>query len=121
MAQSAIQSPTDVVDFLVGQHRQIKGLFDQTWPTCWRGRSRQCSTAPEMPSSATVRPAIARRAIHPRTDAKTLGAERGSRASASRCRGIGNDQRTITLLVPAAAANRLLTSPQFTTFQNPLT
>jgi hypothetical protein len=30
-------------------------------------------------------------------------------------------QATITLLVPAAAANRLLTSPQFTTFQNALT
>jgi len=65
MAQSAIQSPTDVVDFLVGQHRQIKGLFDQTWPTCWRGRSRQCSTAPATPSSVRARPAIPRRAIYP--------------------------------------------------------
>lgn len=30
MAQSSIQSPTDVVEFLVNQHRQIESLFDKT-------------------------------------------------------------------------------------------
>ncbi|BBX65838.1 hemerythrin [Mycobacterium saskatchewanense] len=30
MAETAIQSPTDVVDFLVTQHQQIKSLFERT-------------------------------------------------------------------------------------------
>ena len=30
MAKSSIASPTDVVDFLTGQHEQIKSLFAKT-------------------------------------------------------------------------------------------
>ena len=30
MAQTAIKSPADVVDFLVSQHEQIKSLFAET-------------------------------------------------------------------------------------------
>lgn len=33
MADTSVKSPNDVVDFLIGQHEQIKGLFDETLAT----------------------------------------------------------------------------------------
>ncbi|OHU95140.1 hemerythrin domain-containing protein [Mycobacterium talmoniae] len=33
MAATSVKSPNDVVDFLIGQHQRIKGLFDETLST----------------------------------------------------------------------------------------
>lgn len=40
MAQTAIKSPTDVVDFLVSQHEQIKALFAETLSASGEGREK---------------------------------------------------------------------------------
>jgi hemerythrin superfamily protein len=40
MAEDAIPSPTDVVDFLVSQHQQIKSLFAQTLSASGKDRER---------------------------------------------------------------------------------
>src|ERR1700757_1569421 len=40
MAQTAIKSPTDVVDFLVSQHEQIKSLFAETLSASGKEREK---------------------------------------------------------------------------------
>lgn len=40
MAQAAIKSPIDMVDFLVGQHQQIKSLFAETLSASGKERER---------------------------------------------------------------------------------
>ena len=40
MAQTAITSPTDVVDFLVSQHEQIKSLFAETLSASGKEREK---------------------------------------------------------------------------------
>jgi len=40
MAQAAITSPTDVIDFLVSQHEQIKSLFADTLAASGEAREK---------------------------------------------------------------------------------
>jgi galactokinase len=67
MAQHAIQSPTDVVDFLVSQHQQIKGLFDQTLSTS--GKTREKSFI-QLRQLLAVHETVEEEIVHPRAKRK---------------------------------------------------
>ncbi len=67
MAQSAIQSPTDVVDFLVSQHQQIKGLFDQTLSASGKTRERSFVQLRQL---LAVHETVEEEIVHPRATRK---------------------------------------------------
>ena len=67
MAQHAIQSPTDVVDFLVSQHEQIKGLFDQTLSAS--GKQREQSFV-QLRQLLAVHETVEEEIVHPRAKRK---------------------------------------------------
>lgn len=63
MAQTAIQSPTDVVDFLVSQHHQIKALFDQTLSASGKGREESFIRLRQL---LAVHETVEEEIVHPR-------------------------------------------------------
>lgn len=67
MAQTAITSPTDVVDFLVSQHEQIKSLFAQTLSAS--GRSREEAFI-ELRRLLAVHETAEEEVVHPRAKRK---------------------------------------------------
>ncbi len=67
MAQTAIQSPTDVVDFLVSQHQQIKGLFEQTLSAS--GKAREKSFV-QLRQLLAVHETVEEEIVHPRAKRK---------------------------------------------------
>ena len=67
MAQTAIKSPTDVVDFLVSQHQQIKGLFDQTLSAS--GKTREQSFV-QLRQLLAVHETVEEEIVHPRAKRK---------------------------------------------------
>jgi hemerythrin superfamily protein len=67
MAQSAIKSPTDVVDFLVGQHQQIKGLFEQTLSASGKGREQAFVQLRQL---LAVHETVEEEIVHPRAKRK---------------------------------------------------
>ncbi|BBZ37975.1 hemerythrin domain-containing protein [Mycobacterium conspicuum] len=71
MAEHANQSPTDVVDFLVSQHQQIKGLFDQTLSAS--GKKREQSFI-QLRQLLAVHETVEEEIVHPRAKRKIANA-----------------------------------------------
>ena len=67
MAQNSIKSPTDVVDFLVGQHEQIKSLFAETLSAS--GKEREKSFI-ELRRLLAVHETAEEEVVHPRAKRK---------------------------------------------------
>lgn len=67
MAMTAIQSPNDVVDFLVTQHEQIKSLFDKTLSSS--GKQREESFV-ELRRLLAVHETVEEEIVHPRVKRK---------------------------------------------------
>lgn len=67
MAQTAIQSPTDVVDFLVSQHQQIKSLFAQTLSASGSAREQAFI---ELRRLLAVHETAEEEVVHPRAKRK---------------------------------------------------
>ncbi|HTX93924.1 MAG TPA: hemerythrin domain-containing protein [Mycobacterium sp.] len=67
MAQTAIKSPTDVVDFLVSQHEQIKSLFAQTLSAS--GQEREKAFV-ELRRLLAVHETAEEEIVHPRAKRK---------------------------------------------------
>ncbi len=67
MAQTAIKSPTDVVDFLVSQHEQIKSLFAETLSAS--GQAREKSFV-ELRRLLAVHETAEEEIVHPRAKRK---------------------------------------------------
>jgi hemerythrin superfamily protein len=67
MAQHAIKSPTDVVDFLVSQHEQIKSLFADTLSAS--GKEREKSFL-ELRRMLAVHETAEEEVVHPRAKRK---------------------------------------------------
>ncbi|WP_118914470.1 hemerythrin domain-containing protein [Mycobacterium shigaense] len=67
MAQTAIQSPTDVVDFLTSQHQQIKSLFATTLAAS--GEAREKSFA-DLRRLLAVHETVEEEIVHPRAKRK---------------------------------------------------
>ena len=67
MAQTAINSPTDVVDFLVSQHEQIKSLFAETLSASGKGRERAFV---ELRRLLAVHETAEEEIVHPRVKRK---------------------------------------------------
>ena len=67
MAQSAIKSPTDVVDFLVSQHEQIKSLFAQTLSASGKAREEAFI---ELRRLLAVHETAEEEVVHPRAKRK---------------------------------------------------
>lgn len=67
MAQTAIQSPTDVVDFLVSQHQQIKSLFAQTLSASGTAREKAFV---ELRRLLAVHETAEEEIVHPRAKRK---------------------------------------------------
>jgi hemerythrin superfamily protein len=67
MAQSAIKSPTDVVDFLVSQHQQIKSLFAKTLAAS--GKEREKAFV-ELRRLLAVHETAEEEIVHPRAKRK---------------------------------------------------
>jgi Hemerythrin HHE cation binding domain len=73
MAQTAITSPTDVVDFLTGQHEQIKSLFATTLSAS--GEAREKSFV-DLRRLLAVHETVEEEIVHPRAKRKIAdGAE----------------------------------------------
>lgn len=70
MAQSAIKSPTDVVDFLVSQHQQIKTLFAATLAAS--GKEREKAFV-ELRRLLAVHETAEEEIVHPRAKRKLSG------------------------------------------------
>jgi hemerythrin superfamily protein len=70
MAQSAIKSPTDVVDFLVSQHQQIKSLFAATLAAS--GKEREKAFV-ELRRLLAVHETAEEEVVHPRAKRKVSG------------------------------------------------
>jgi hypothetical protein len=67
MARTAIQSPTDVVDFLVNQHEQIKSLFAETLSAS--GKERETAFI-ELRRLLAVHETVEEEIVHPRAKRK---------------------------------------------------
>jgi Hemerythrin HHE cation binding domain len=67
MAQNAIKSPTDVVDFLVSQHKQIKSLFAETLSASGKARERAFV---ELRRLLAVHETAEEEIVHPRVKRK---------------------------------------------------
>lgn len=67
MAQTAIQSPTDVVDFLISQHQQIKSLFAQTLSASGTAREKAFV---ELRRLLAVHETAEEEIVHPRAKRK---------------------------------------------------
>jgi len=67
MAQSAITSPTDVVDFLVSQHEQIKSLFAQTLSASGEAREKAFV---DLRRLLAVHETVEEEIVHPRAKRK---------------------------------------------------
>jgi hypothetical protein len=67
MAKTAIQSPTDVVDFLVNQHEQIKSLFAETLSAS--GKEREKAFV-ELRRLLAVHETVEEEIVHPRAKRK---------------------------------------------------
>src|SRR6201993_2411463 len=67
MAQTAIKSPTDVVDFLVSQHEQIKSLFAETLSAS--GKEREKAFV-ELRRLLAVHETAEEEIVHPRAKRK---------------------------------------------------
>ncbi len=67
MAQTAIKSPTDVVDYLVSQHEQIKSLFAETLSAS--GQAREKSFV-ELRRLLAVHETAEEEIVHPRAKRK---------------------------------------------------
>jgi hemerythrin superfamily protein len=67
MARSAIESPTDVVDFLVSQHQQIKALFAETLAAT--GKQRENAFV-ELRRLLAVHETAEEEIVHPRAKRK---------------------------------------------------
>src|ERR1700757_1530756 len=67
MAQTAIKSPTDVVDFLVSQHEQIKSLFAETLSAS--GKEREQAFV-ELRRLLAVHETAEEEIVHPRAKRK---------------------------------------------------
>jgi hypothetical protein len=67
MAQTAIQTPDDVVDFLVYQHEQIRSLFDKTLSAS--GKQREESFI-ELRRLLAVHETVEEEIVHPRVKRK---------------------------------------------------
>ncbi|WP_204079439.1 hemerythrin domain-containing protein [Mycobacterium riyadhense] len=67
MAQTAIQSPNDVVDFLISQHEQIKSLFAKTLSTS--GQQREQAFV-ELRRLLAIHETVEEEIVHPRVKRK---------------------------------------------------
>ena len=67
MADAAVNSPGDVVDFLVGQHQQIKSLFAQTLSSS--GKQRENAFL-ELRRLLAVHETVEEEIVHPRAKRK---------------------------------------------------
>jgi hypothetical protein len=67
MAETAIQSPTDVVDFLVSQHEQIKTLFAETLAASAKDREKAFV---ELRRLLAVHETVEEEIVHPRAKRK---------------------------------------------------
>jgi hemerythrin superfamily protein len=67
MVESAIKSPTDVVDFLVNQHEQIKSLFAETLAAS--GKARENAFV-ELRRLLAVHETAEEEIVHPRAKRK---------------------------------------------------
>ncbi|CAM4083785.1 protein [Mycobacterium basiliense] len=67
MAHSAIQSANDVVDFLIGQHEQIKSLFTETLSASGTQRERSFV---ELRRLLAVHETVEEEIVHPRVKRK---------------------------------------------------
>lgn len=67
MAKTAIQSPTDVVDFLITQHKQIKALFAETLSASGKERERAFV---ELRRLLAVHETVEEEIVHPRAKRK---------------------------------------------------
>ncbi|MCV7077025.1 hemerythrin domain-containing protein [Mycobacterium szulgai] len=67
MASNAIQSPDDVVDFLVSQHEQIKSLFEETLSAS--GKQREEAFV-ELRRLLAVHETVEEEIVHPRVKRK---------------------------------------------------
>ncbi|GLE54304.1 hemerythrin domain-containing protein [Mycobacterium montefiorense] len=72
MAQSAITSPTDVVDFLSGQHEQIKSLFAKTLSASGEAREKGFI---DLRRLLAVHETIEEEIVHPRAKRKIANGE----------------------------------------------
>lgn len=72
MAQTAIQSPNDVVDFLVNQHEQIERLFDKTLAAA--GKQREDAFV-ELRRLLAVHETVEEEIVHPRVKRKVTDGE----------------------------------------------
>jgi hypothetical protein len=73
MATTAITSPTDVVDFLVNQHEQIKSLFAETLSTSGKEREK---TFIELRRLLAVHETVEEEIVHPRAKRKIAGGQK---------------------------------------------
>ncbi|SOX52676.1 hemerythrin [Mycobacterium ahvazicum] len=67
MAQSAVTSPTDVVDFLTGQHDQIKSLFAKTLTVSGEAREKAFV---DLRRLLAVHETVEEEIVHPRAKRK---------------------------------------------------
>jgi hypothetical protein len=72
MAQTAITSPTDVVDFLTAQHEQIKSLFAKTLAAS--GKAREEAFV-DLRRLLAVHETVEEEIVHPRAKRKIAGAD----------------------------------------------
>ncbi len=72
MAQTAITSPTDVVDFLTGQHEQIKSLFDKTLSASGEAREKAFI---DLRRLLAVHETVEEEIVHPRAKRKIANGE----------------------------------------------
>ncbi len=72
MAQTAIKSPTDVVDFLVSQHEQIKSLFAETLSATGEEREKAFVQLRRM---LAVHETAEEEIVHPRAKRKIADGE----------------------------------------------
>ncbi|VBA53305.1 hemerythrin domain-containing protein [Mycobacterium pseudokansasii] len=72
MAKAALKSPTDVIDFLVDQHEQIKSLFAKTLSSS--GKQREEAFL-ELRRLLAVHKTAEEEIVHPRAKRKIAGGE----------------------------------------------
>jgi hemerythrin superfamily protein len=72
MANATITSPTDVVDFLRNQHKQIKSLFAKTLSSS--GKAREAAFV-ELRRLLAVHETVEEEIVHPRAKRKIAGAD----------------------------------------------
>ena len=70
MAPTAIKSPSDVVDFLVSQHEQIKSMFAQTLAASGKAREKAFV---ELRQLLAVHETAEEEIVHPRAKRKIAG------------------------------------------------